>query len=276
MFSFVTVWESHMLNSQAFTTVLEINLLKSTWLAFQKSMNYDRGSRKSWQGNWSSALKAIREITWVLGYQSAVLAFLAFIEMQFSYGLCWFMRKATANLAITSSFPTLNLLQPYGIDLISRMKAVEWKMDRLACYGALQNGLFGGESVTWITSYILQPEYLISLALTPYMNFSKVLLNEMNKMNSCGYYFYLSRHSRLPSTVCGNGITNLTCYNGGNCTEFHAELKCMCRAGFTGERWVTLELYGRDARRKNSGITHRAFSPLIFHLSSHRKFCVEI
>ncbi|XP_063095721.1 protein crumbs homolog 1 isoform X2 [Cavia porcellus] len=44
------------------------------------------------------------------------------------------------------------------------------------------------------------------------------------------------RHSRLPSTVCGNGITNLTCYNGGNCTEFHAELKCMCRAGFTGER----------------------------------------
>uniref|UniRef100_A0A2K5TN48 Protein crumbs homolog 1 n=1 Tax=Macaca fascicularis TaxID=9541 RepID=A0A2K5TN48_MACFA len=44
------------------------------------------------------------------------------------------------------------------------------------------------------------------------------------------------RQSRLPSTVCGNEETNLTCYNGGNCTEFQAELKCMCRPGFTGER----------------------------------------
>uniref|UniRef100_A0A2I3MGI0 Protein crumbs homolog 1 n=1 Tax=Papio anubis TaxID=9555 RepID=A0A2I3MGI0_PAPAN len=44
------------------------------------------------------------------------------------------------------------------------------------------------------------------------------------------------RQSTLPSTVCGNEETNLTCYNGGNCTEFQAELKCMCRPGFTGER----------------------------------------
>ncbi|XP_027801473.2 protein crumbs homolog 1 isoform X3 [Marmota flaviventris] len=44
------------------------------------------------------------------------------------------------------------------------------------------------------------------------------------------------RYRRLPSTVCGNEQTNLTCYNGGNCTEFQTELKCMCRPGFTGER----------------------------------------
>ncbi|KAM5125518.1 LOW QUALITY PROTEIN: protein crumbs homolog 1-like [Callospermophilus lateralis] len=43
------------------------------------------------------------------------------------------------------------------------------------------------------------------------------------------------RYRRLPSTVCGNEQTNLTCYNGGNCTEFQTELKCMCRPGFTGE-----------------------------------------
>ncbi|XP_034522869.1 protein crumbs homolog 1 isoform X2 [Ailuropoda melanoleuca] len=43
------------------------------------------------------------------------------------------------------------------------------------------------------------------------------------------------RHTRLPSTVCGNEKTNLTCYNGGNCSEFQGELKCLCRPGFTGE-----------------------------------------
>uniref|UniRef100_A0A8C0PB42 Protein crumbs homolog 1 n=1 Tax=Canis lupus familiaris TaxID=9615 RepID=A0A8C0PB42_CANLF len=44
------------------------------------------------------------------------------------------------------------------------------------------------------------------------------------------------RHTRLSSTVCGNEKTNLTCYNGGNCSEFQGELKCLCRPGFTGER----------------------------------------
>uniref|UniRef100_A0A8C6RW75 Crumbs family member 1, photoreceptor morphogenesis associated n=1 Tax=Nannospalax galili TaxID=1026970 RepID=A0A8C6RW75_NANGA len=44
------------------------------------------------------------------------------------------------------------------------------------------------------------------------------------------------RHNRLPSTVCGNEKTNLTCYNGGNCTKFQADWKCMCRPGFAGER----------------------------------------
>uniref|UniRef100_A0A8C2MUF3 Protein crumbs homolog 1 n=1 Tax=Cricetulus griseus TaxID=10029 RepID=A0A8C2MUF3_CRIGR len=43
------------------------------------------------------------------------------------------------------------------------------------------------------------------------------------------------RHSRLPSTACGNEETNLTCYNGGNCTEVQEERKCMCWPGFTGE-----------------------------------------
>ncbi|XP_045312628.1 protein crumbs homolog 1 isoform X4 [Leopardus geoffroyi] len=43
------------------------------------------------------------------------------------------------------------------------------------------------------------------------------------------------RHTRLPSTVCGNEKTNLTCYSGGNCSEFQGELKCLCPPGFTGE-----------------------------------------
>ncbi|XP_027976181.1 protein crumbs homolog 1 isoform X3 [Eumetopias jubatus] len=43
------------------------------------------------------------------------------------------------------------------------------------------------------------------------------------------------RHTRLPSTVCGNEKTNLTCYNGGNCSEFQGELKCLCWPGYTGE-----------------------------------------
>ncbi|XP_031240036.1 protein crumbs homolog 1 isoform X4 [Mastomys coucha] len=43
------------------------------------------------------------------------------------------------------------------------------------------------------------------------------------------------RHSRLPSTVCGNEKTNFTCYNGGSCSVFQEDWKCMCRPGFTGE-----------------------------------------
>ncbi|XP_004439043.1 PREDICTED: protein crumbs homolog 1 isoform X3 [Ceratotherium simum simum] len=43
------------------------------------------------------------------------------------------------------------------------------------------------------------------------------------------------RHTRLPSTVCGNEKTNFTCYSGGSCTEFQGELRCACRPGFTGE-----------------------------------------
>ncbi|XP_052055877.1 protein crumbs homolog 1 [Apodemus sylvaticus] len=43
------------------------------------------------------------------------------------------------------------------------------------------------------------------------------------------------RHSRLPSTVCGNEKTNFTCYNGGSCSVFQEAWKCMCRPGFTGE-----------------------------------------
>uniref|UniRef100_A0A8C6D5H0 Crumbs cell polarity complex component 1 n=1 Tax=Moschus moschiferus TaxID=68415 RepID=A0A8C6D5H0_MOSMO len=44
------------------------------------------------------------------------------------------------------------------------------------------------------------------------------------------------RYLRLPPTLCGNEKTNLTCYNGGNCTEFQGEMKCACWPGFTGER----------------------------------------
>eukprot|EP00073_Rattus_norvegicus_P051904 XP_017454288.1 PREDICTED: protein crumbs homolog 1 isoform X2 [Rattus norvegicus] len=43
------------------------------------------------------------------------------------------------------------------------------------------------------------------------------------------------RHSRLPSTVCGNEKTNFTCYNGGSCSVFQEDWKCVCRPGFTGE-----------------------------------------
>lgn len=94
----------------------------------------------------------------------------------------------------------------------------------------------------------LQPRDLISLTLTTYMNFSKIFffLNEMNEMNSCGHSFYLSRQSRLPSAVCGNEETNLTCYNGSNCTQVQEDWKCVCRPGFTGEGWVTLELHGQE------------------------------
>ncbi|KYO34537.1 crumbs-like protein 1 isoform A [Alligator mississippiensis] len=44
------------------------------------------------------------------------------------------------------------------------------------------------------------------------------------------------RYKRLPSTVCGNGKKNITCYNYGNCTEHDGKLRCMCLPGFTGER----------------------------------------
>lgn len=46
---------------------------------------------------------------------------------------------------------------------------------------------------------------------------------------------FLSIYTRLPSAACGNEKTNLTCYNGGNCTEFQGEVKCVCWPGFTGE-----------------------------------------
>ncbi|KAM8816563.1 LOW QUALITY PROTEIN: protein crumbs homolog 1 [Rhynchonycteris naso] len=44
------------------------------------------------------------------------------------------------------------------------------------------------------------------------------------------------RHTRLPSTVCGNQKTNRTCYNGGSCMETGGEATCACWPGFTGER----------------------------------------
>uniref|UniRef100_A0A8C5YHH7 Protein crumbs homolog 1 n=1 Tax=Microcebus murinus TaxID=30608 RepID=A0A8C5YHH7_MICMU len=44
------------------------------------------------------------------------------------------------------------------------------------------------------------------------------------------------RQSRLPATVCGNEQRNLTCYNGGNCTELPAGPACLCGEGFAGER----------------------------------------
>uniref|UniRef100_A0A8C6IE28 Protein crumbs homolog 1 n=1 Tax=Mus spicilegus TaxID=10103 RepID=A0A8C6IE28_MUSSI len=43
------------------------------------------------------------------------------------------------------------------------------------------------------------------------------------------------RHSRLPSTVCGNEKRNFTCYNGGSCSVFQEDWQCMCWPGFTGE-----------------------------------------
>uniref|UniRef100_Q8VHS2-2 Isoform 2 of Protein crumbs homolog 1 n=1 Tax=Mus musculus TaxID=10090 RepID=Q8VHS2-2 len=43
------------------------------------------------------------------------------------------------------------------------------------------------------------------------------------------------RHSRLPSTVCGNEKRNFTCYNGGSCSMFQEDWQCMCWPGFTGE-----------------------------------------
>lgn len=64
----------------------------------------DEGS-KCWRGNRSSAsVRGSGEITRVLGYQSPGLSFLTFIEMQFSYGLKWFISQAAANLAIASFF----------------------------------------------------------------------------------------------------------------------------------------------------------------------------
>ncbi|XP_053247460.1 protein crumbs homolog 1 [Podarcis raffonei] len=44
------------------------------------------------------------------------------------------------------------------------------------------------------------------------------------------------RYIRLPSTVCGNEIKNITCYNYGNCSELQGLLECMCLPGFTGRR----------------------------------------
>ncbi|XP_057585759.1 protein crumbs homolog 1 isoform X3 [Hippopotamus amphibius kiboko] len=44
------------------------------------------------------------------------------------------------------------------------------------------------------------------------------------------------RYTRLPSALCENEKTNLTCYNGGSCAKLQGELKCVCWLGFTGER----------------------------------------
>ncbi|KAE8610927.1 hypothetical protein XENTR_v10012282 [Xenopus tropicalis] len=43
-------------------------------------------------------------------------------------------------------------------------------------------------------------------------------------------------YNRLPSTICGNGKKNITCYNRSNCTEERGELGCACLPGFVGER----------------------------------------
>ncbi|KAL7984841.1 hypothetical protein Chor_003411 [Crotalus horridus] len=43
-----------------------------------------------------------------------------------------------------------------------------------------------------------------------------------------------TRHTRMPSTLCGNENRNITCYNYGNCTEFEGRLECVCLTGFAG------------------------------------------
>nr|XP_008118198.1 PREDICTED: protein crumbs homolog 1 [Anolis carolinensis] len=44
------------------------------------------------------------------------------------------------------------------------------------------------------------------------------------------------RRIRPPSTVCGNGNRNITCYNYGNCSELQGYLECVCLPGFVGQR----------------------------------------
>ncbi|XP_078500152.1 protein crumbs homolog 1 [Lissotriton helveticus] len=44
------------------------------------------------------------------------------------------------------------------------------------------------------------------------------------------------KHSRLPTSVCGNEKRNLTCFNYGNCTKTKNDLHCNCLPGFIGER----------------------------------------
>ncbi|XP_041446523.1 protein crumbs homolog 1 isoform X2 [Xenopus laevis] len=46
----------------------------------------------------------------------------------------------------------------------------------------------------------------------------------------------LCRYNRLPSTFCGDGKKNITCYNRSNCTEERGKLRCTCLPGFVGER----------------------------------------
>ncbi|XP_053326274.1 protein crumbs homolog 1 [Spea bombifrons] len=43
-------------------------------------------------------------------------------------------------------------------------------------------------------------------------------------------------YNRLPSTFCGNEKKNITCYNFSNCTEENGALRCICLAGFVGQR----------------------------------------
>ncbi|XP_029904924.1 protein crumbs homolog 1 [Myripristis murdjan] len=49
-------------------------------------------------------------------------------------------------------------------------------------------------------------------------------------------WYIIVRHVRpkLPVSVCGDGIRNYTCFNGGNCTD--RELSCDCPPGFNGLR----------------------------------------
>lgn len=93
---------SRTLNSQAVTLNTQ-----TSWTAlglhYAKLWIMRAGAGKSWQGNRSSALQANGDIAWVLEHRRVLLAFLAFVEMQFSCGLRWFIRKAAADLAMWAS-----------------------------------------------------------------------------------------------------------------------------------------------------------------------------
>lgn len=98
------------------------------------------GAGKSWQGNCSSALKANGDIAWVLEHRRVLLASLAFVEMRFSCGLRWFIRKAAADLAMWAS-PKFTATAGHRF-ISCRNRGGEQKMDGHVGCRSLQQGLF--------------------------------------------------------------------------------------------------------------------------------------
>ncbi|KPP77663.1 protein crumbs 1-like, partial [Scleropages formosus] len=55
------------------------------------------------------------------------------------------------------------------------------------------------------------------------------------KVEEVPWYIEPGRRPKLPVSVCGNELSNYTCFNGGNCSDSSTTM-CECQSGFTGHR----------------------------------------
>ncbi|MFT7796596.1 protein crumbs 1-like [Arapaima gigas] len=55
------------------------------------------------------------------------------------------------------------------------------------------------------------------------------------KIEELPWYIDSVWHPKLPVSICGNELSNYTCFNGGNCSDSSTAM-CECQSGFTGYR----------------------------------------